>query len=99
MDYLDKVAYLKVIYHGFKLANYSSALSSNLPSVYALVFVYTLLFRVLVPTLRRLRSELTQRTGSRILARNICVAAWLPNPVLPIEVLTQNLGILIQNMS
>jgi len=40
-----------------------------------------------------------QRTGSHILARNICVAAWLPNPVLHIEALTQNLGILIQNMS
>src|SRR6188768_1682795 len=38
----------------------------------------------------------TRRTGSHILARNIRIAAWLPNPVLPIEALTQNLEILIQ---
>jgi len=40
----------------------------------------------------------TQRTGSHILARNICVAAWMIIPVFPIEALTQNPGILIQKL-
>jgi len=44
-------------------------------------------------------AALTQRTGSHILARNICVAAWMINPVLPTEALTQNRGILIQRLS
>jgi len=37
----------------------------------------------------------TQRTGSDILARNICVAAWLSNLVFPVEALTHNPEILI----
>jgi len=39
-----------------------------------------------------------QRTGSHILARNICIAAWMITPVFPIEALTQNPGILIQKL-
>ena len=41
----------------------------------------------------------SQRTGSHILARNICAAAWMINPVFPIEALTENPGILIQKLS
>ena len=36
-----------------------------------------------------------QRIGSDILARNICVAAWLSNLVFPVEALTHNPEILI----